>query len=93
MLTNILRRHLHPALLKLGFVNEFTGDHKAGTHAFRRYRNTYLRNHTTGCPAPIRDYSLAWSTDSDESEMSKHYDAIDGDDASRLEWAEKRNWL
>jgi integrase len=87
-LTNILRRHLHPALLKLGFVNEFTDDHKAGTHAFRRFRNTYLRNRTE-CPEGIRDYWLAWEMDSDDSEMSKHYDAIHGDEATRLEWAEK----
>ena len=86
--TNILRRHLHPALHQLGFVNEFTGSHKAGTHAFRRFRNTYLRSRT-GCPEAVRDYWLAWSSDSDEGGMSKHYDAIDADDATRLEWAEK----
>lgn len=56
-LTNVLRRHLHPALKKLGYVNPHTGNHKAGTHAFRRYRNTYLRNETT-CPKGLRDYWL-----------------------------------
>src|ERR1022692_1109680 len=34
--SNILRRHLHPALKKLGFANRVTGNHKAGNHAFRR---------------------------------------------------------
>jgi integrase len=34
--SNILRRHLHPALEEIGFE-------KAGAHAFRRFRNTYLR--------------------------------------------------
>jgi integrase len=28
LLSNILRRHLHPALKKLGYVNPHTGDHK-----------------------------------------------------------------
>jgi integrase len=56
-LTNVLRRHLHPALKELGYVNARTGDHKAGTHAFRRYRNTYLRNETS-CPKGLRDYWL-----------------------------------
>lgn len=48
-LTNILRRHLHPALKKLEYVNTCTGDLKAGTHTFRRFRNTYLKNETS-CP-------------------------------------------
>jgi hypothetical protein len=41
--SNILRRHLHPALEEIGFE-------KAGNHAFRRYRDTFLRNRTN-CPA------------------------------------------
>jgi len=48
--TNIIRRHLHKALKELKYVNPFTGTHKAGNHAFRRFRNTYLRNYTE-CPA------------------------------------------
>jgi integrase len=43
-LTNVIRRQLHPALQVLGYVNKFTGTHKAGTHVFRRFRDTYLRN-------------------------------------------------
>ena len=38
--SNISRRHLHRALKGLGYVNPYTGTHKAGNHAFRRYRNT-----------------------------------------------------
>jgi integrase len=34
--SNIVRRHLHPALKALNYVNSFTGNHKAGNHAFRR---------------------------------------------------------
>ena len=56
-LTNVLRRHLHPALKELGYLNSHTNDHRAGTHAFRRYRNTYLRNETS-CPKGLRDYWL-----------------------------------
>jgi integrase len=54
-LSNILRRHLHPALKNLGYVNPSTGDHKAGSHAFRRFRDTYLKNETA-CPKGLRDY-------------------------------------
>ena len=38
-----------PGAKKLKYVNQYTGNHKAGNHAFRRFRNTYLRNHTE-CP-------------------------------------------
>jgi integrase len=54
-LSNILRRHSHPALKKLGYVNPEKGDHKAGSHAFRRFRDTYLKNETA-CPKGLRDY-------------------------------------
>ena len=55
----ILRRHLHPALKHLGFINPFTGTHKAGHHAFRRFRNTHLRNRTE-CPEGLRKFG--WGT-------------------------------
>jgi integrase len=58
--SNIVRRHLHPALKELGYINPYTGTHKAGNHAFRRFRNTYLRNHTN-CPPGLRKYWLGWS--------------------------------
>lgn len=70
-LTNVLRRHLHPALKKLGYVNSHTGDHKAGTHAFRRFRNTYLRNETS-CPKGLRDYWLGHAGNS----MDDLYDMV-----------------
>src|ERR1700726_2354922 len=37
--SNVVRRHLHPALKKLGYINPRIGTHKAGSHAFRRFRN------------------------------------------------------
>jgi integrase len=44
--SNILNRHLHPALKKLRWSDPNTGDETAGNHAFRRFRNTFLRkNH------------------------------------------------
>jgi integrase len=44
--SNILSRHLHPGLHKLGWSDPSTGDETAGNHAFRRFRNTFLRkNH------------------------------------------------
>lgn len=70
-LTNVLRRHLHPALKKLGYVNSHTGDHKAGTHAFRRFRNTYLKNETS-CPKGLRDYWLGHAGNS----MDDLYDKV-----------------
>ena len=82
--SNILRRHLHPALKKLGFINTFTGTHKAGNHAFRRFRNTHLRNRTA-CPEGLRKF---WMGHADES-MSDLYDKIKEDLGFRREWAEK----
>jgi integrase len=40
--TNIIRRHLHKALKELNYINPHTGTHRAGNHAFRRFRNTYV---------------------------------------------------
>ncbi len=76
-LTNVLRRHLHPALKELGYQNEYTGDHKAGTHAFRRYRSTYLRNETS-CSKGLRDYWLghAGNTMDNLYDMVKHNAAL-----------------
>ena len=69
--SNILRRHLHPALEEVGFE-------KAGAHSFRRYRNTYLRNYTA-CPESVRNFWLGWGSEG----MSAHYDGIRGDVAYR----------
>jgi integrase len=41
--SNILKRHLHPSLRELGWTDSKTGDETAGNHAFRRFRNTFLR--------------------------------------------------
>ena len=81
-LTNILRRHLHPALKKLGYINPYTGDHKAGSHAFRRFRNTYLKNETS-CPKGLRDYWLGHKGDS----MDDLYDKVKHNVGLRKKWA------
>jgi len=82
--SNIIRRHLHPALKELNYVNPHTGTHKAGNHAFRRYRNTYLRNYT-GCPDGLYKYWLGHAGE----DMSDLYDKIREDIPFRKKWAEK----
>ena len=82
--TNIIRRHLHKALEELKYVNPYTRTHKAGNHAFRRYRNTYLRNYTE-CPAGLYKY---WMGHAGE-DMSDLYDKIKEDVAFRRKWAER----
>ena len=68
---HILRRHLHPALEEVGFE-------KAGNHAFRRFRDTFLRNRTN-CPEGVLHFWLGWGTEG----MSGHYDQIKNDVAFR----------
>ena len=80
--TNVLRRHLHPALKEFGHVNAHTGDHKAGTHTFRRYRNTYLRNETL-CPKGLRDYWLGHAGNT----MDDLYDMVKDNAAFRKQKA------
>jgi integrase len=75
--SNILRRKLHPALEKLGIK-------RCGFHAFRRFRNTFLRNYTS-CPNGLRNFWLGWSG----KDMSDHYDKIREDEAFRREVAER----
>jgi integrase len=82
--TNIIRRHLHKALKELNYVNPFTGTHKAGNHAFRRFRNTYLRNKTQ-CPDGLRNYWMGHAG----KDMSDLYDKIKEDVGFRREWAER----
>ena len=82
--TNIIRRHLHKALKELNYVNAFTGTHKAGNHAFRRFRSTYLRNKTQ-CPDGLRNYWMGHAGNG----MSDLYDKIKEDVAFRREWAER----
>ncbi len=82
--TNIIRRHLHPALKKLGYVNPHTGTHKAGNHAFRRFRNTYLRNRTD-CPEGLYKFWMGHAG----TNMSDLYDKIKEDVAFRKKWSEQ----
>ena len=69
--SNILRRHLHPALEEVGFE-------KAGNHAFRRFRDTFLKNRTN-CPEGVLQFWLGWCSEG----MSGHYDQIKNDVAFR----------
>jgi integrase len=82
--SSILRRHLHPALKQLGFINTCTGTNEAGNHAFRRFRNTHLRNRTE-CPEGLQKF---WMGHADEG-MGDLYDKIKEDGAFRREWAER----
>jgi len=74
---SILKRSLHPILAKAAFQ-------KCGFHAFRRFRNTYLRNYTS-CPNGLRNYWLGWSG----KDMSDHYDKVREDVAFRSEVADR----
>ena len=66
----------HPALTTLAYVNPYTEDHKAGSHAFRRFRNTHLKNETS-CPKGLRDYWLGHKGDSmDDLYEVKHNMAL-----------------
>ena len=75
--SNFLRRTLHPILVKIG-------QPKCGVHAFRRFRNTYLKNRTS-CPEGVRQFWLGW----EDKDMSDLYDQIREDVAFRREWAKK----
>jgi len=83
--TLILERHpshLHPALKELNYINPHTGTHKAGNHAFRRFRNTYLKN-PTACPKGLFDYWLGHAG----KDMADLYDKIKEDVPFRRKWA------
>jgi integrase len=73
--SDILRRHLHPALEEIKFE-------KAGAHAFRRFRSTYLRNYTS-CPESVLNFWMGWGEDT----MAGRYDRIKADVAFRKEVA------
>ena len=81
--TNILKRYLHPILLGSDDKPGVTGQ-KAGEHAFRRYRDGYLR--TQNCPAGLLKYWLGHSRNQDMSDL---YDGSVEDEAYRLEMSEK----
>jgi integrase len=80
--SNILRRHLHPILKKLEWKDAELGIDKAGSHAFRRFRNTYLRNYTS---TPEGLYKF-WMGHAGEG-MSDLYDKIKNDVEFRKEVA------
>jgi integrase len=79
---------LHKALKELGYVNPFAGTHKAGNHAFRRFRNTYLRNYAE-CPEGLYKYWMGHAG----KDMSDLYDKIKEDVTFRRKWAERWLWV
>ena len=92
--TNMYTSHLHPALKALGYKNNYDQSHKAGFHAFRRLRNTFLKNFTR-CPEGLRNYWLAWAKGEEEGErggsedMGDRYDMIADNLPFRLQTAEE----
>ena len=74
--TNLLRRGLHPALKKLG-------QPKAGFHAFRRFRTTWLRKNRTP-----EDFIRFWLGHADES-VTDGYSKLREDVEYRREVADK----
>jgi integrase len=75
-------RSIHPALKALGYTKPITGTAKAGTHAFRRFRNTYLKNHA-GCPSGLYKHWLGHASE----DMSDVYVKVRLDTPIRREWA------
>jgi integrase len=84
--TDVLSSHLYPALAELGFINQYTGTHKAGFHAFRRYRITHLENRT-GCACP-RGLQMYWAGHA-AATVHERYDKGKEDDKLRKYWAEQ----
>jgi integrase len=82
--SNILRRGLHPTLKELKWQDSESGIKQAGSHAFRRFRNTYLRNHTLTPDGVIK----FWMGHAGEN-MSDLYDKIRQDMQFRREVVEK----
>jgi len=72
--TNLLRRELHPVLNALGIS-------KRGFHAFRRFRNTYLRR--SACPDGLLKFWMGHAG----RDMSDRYDRIREDEISRRDVA------
>ena len=82
--SNILRRGLHPILKQLKWRDAELGLTKAGSHAFRRFRDTYLRNYTSTPPGVLQ----FWLGHAGQG-MSDLYDKVRRDVAFRKEVAEK----
>src|SRR5207302_3634681 len=66
--SNILRRVLHPILEELG-------QPKCDVHAFRRFRNTYLRNYTCTPPGVYRCWMGGWGAIDSASQFTQPPDA------------------
>src|SRR5258707_14466782 len=75
--SNILRRSLHPILVALG-------QPKGGAHAFRRFRDTHLKNFTS-TPSGLINFWLGWAEDG----LSGGDDTIPHDVGFRKEGAVK----
>jgi len=82
--SNILRRWLHPILKQLKWKHLESGRTTTGAHAFRRFRDTYLKNYTS-TPPGIINFWLGWAGEG----MSDLYDKIRHDVEFRKEVAEK----
>jgi integrase len=82
--SNILRRGLHPILKKLNWKDEELGVSQAGSHAFRRFRNTYLRNYTA-TPDGVRAFWMGHA----EGDLAGLYDKIRRDVNFRKDVAER----
>ncbi|HUZ94892.1 MAG TPA: site-specific integrase [Edaphobacter sp.] len=86
-----VREHLLRELAALGYENDYDQSSDAGTHIFRRFRITYLRNFT-GCPTGLRKFWLGHGDGEDEDdrdEMGGWYDRIGLDRPFRLKKAEE----
>jgi len=85
--SSILRRKLQAVLAKIG-------QPKCGVHAFRRFRNTYLRNRTSVPPGIYKYWMGHASADSEavtgaRETMSDRYDRVEHERALRQQWAKK----
>jgi hypothetical protein len=82
--SNILLRVLHPILEELG-------QPKCGAHAFRRFRNTYLRNYTSTPPGVYRFWMGHASGEPERTgeTMFDRYDKAEHERALRKESAER----
>jgi integrase len=84
--SNILRRRLQPVLKQLNWKDSESGCTTTGSHAFRRFRNTHLRNFTSTPPSLIK----FWLGHAGQGQdMSDLYDKAKNDVQFRKEVAER----
>ena len=81
--TNLLRRHLHPILKRIGWSDPKTNDKKAGFHAFRRFRVTWLRKQRA--PDDLLNFWIGHSSKT----ITSDYSMIKNDVKFRKEEAER----